>query len=61
MAFYVKEYGWYYEKLHGPFQTIAEAEANRPTDKVFGRPEAQIRYDIIEQTNDGSTKQLLNE
>lgn len=56
--YYVKEHGFYYTKTHGPFETLQEAMANKPTDKVFGKEEAQIRYTIESAKG---TQQLLNE
>lgn len=55
--YYVKEHGFYYEKLHGPYTTLQEAMANKPTDKTIGREEALVRF-TIESTQD--KVQLLN-
>jgi hypothetical protein len=44
--YYVKEHGFYYEKLHGPYATLEEAVANKPTDKTVGRQEAVVRFTI---------------
>jgi len=43
---YVKEAGFYYEILHGPYTTKEEAIANKPKDKLVGRLEAIIKYTI---------------
>jgi hypothetical protein len=59
MKYYIKEDGWYYEKLHGPYDTIQEAMNSKPKDLTGGRAEAQIRYTI--EAVDGSRVQLLNE
>ena len=56
--FYVKEHGFYYEKKHGPYATLKEAMANKPTDKTVGREEACVVF-TIESTE--GTVQLLNE
>jgi len=56
--YYVKESGFYYEKKHGPYNTLQEAMANKPTDKLVGREEAIIRYTI--ESTQGKV-QLLNE
>ena len=56
--YYVKENGWYYDKLHGPYETLQEALANKPTDKTFGREESVVRYTI--ETTEG-TVQVLKE
>ena len=58
MTYYVKEYGFYYEKLHGPYATLQEAMANKPTDKTVGREEACVRYTI--ESTQGKV-QLLKE
>jgi len=57
--YYVKESGWYYSKLHGPYETLQEAIANKPSDKLVGREEAIIRYTI--ETPERNRVQLLNE
>lgn len=56
--YYVKESGFYYEKKHGPYATLKEAMANKPTDKIVGREEAVVRFTI--ESAEG-TVQLLNE
>jgi hypothetical protein len=56
--YYVKENGWYYDKLHGPYPTLQEAMANKPSDKTFGREEAIVRYTI--ESAEG-TVQVLKE
>lgn len=56
--YYIKENGWYYDKLHGPYETLQEALANKPTDKTFGREEAVVRYTI--ESAEG-TVQVLKE
>jgi hypothetical protein len=56
--YYVKESGFYYEKKHGPYSTLQEAMANKPTDKLVGREEAIVRYTI--ESTQGKV-QLLNE
>lgn len=43
---YVKEEGWYYSKLHGPYKSKQEALANKPKDLPNGRPEAQVFYTL---------------
>jgi hypothetical protein len=59
MKYYIKENGWYYDKLHGPYDTIQEAMNNKPTDLTGGKAEAHIRYTI--ESVDGSPVRLLNE
>jgi hypothetical protein len=56
--YYVKESGFYYEKKHGPYATLQEAMANKPTDKLVGREEAVVRFTI--ESTQGKV-QLLNE
>lgn len=56
--YYVKEHGWYYEKLHGPYATLQEALANKPKDLTGGRSEAHVRYTV--ESTEGKV-QLLNE
>ena len=56
--FYVKEYGFYYEKKHGPYSTLKEAMAKKPADKTVGREEACVRFTI--ESTEGQV-QLLNE
>lgn len=56
--YYVKEHGWYYEKLHGPYATLQEAMANKPRDLTGGRMEAHVKYTI--ESTEGKI-QLLNE
>lgn len=58
MKYWVKEHGFYYEKNHGPYATLQEAMANKPSDKTFGREECVIRYTI--ESTEGKV-QLLNE
>ena len=58
MTYYVKEHGFYYEKIHGPYATLQEAMANKPTDKTVGREEACVRFTI--ESTQGKV-QLLNE
>ena len=54
--YYVKEHGFYYEKKHGPYATLKEAMANKPTDKTFGREEAIVRFTI--ESTEGQVQQL---
>jgi len=56
--YYVKEHGFYYEKKHGPYATLKEAMANKPTDKTVGREEAVVRFTI--ESTEGQV-QLLTE
>lgn len=56
--YYVKEHGWYYSKLHGPYATIQEAMANKPKDLTYGRMEALVHYTI--ESTEGNPR-LLNE
>ncbi len=56
--YYVKEHGWYYSKLHGPYATLQEALANKPKDLTGGREEAHVRYTV--ESTQGKV-QLLNE
>ena len=58
MSYYVKESGWYYSKRHGPYLTLQEAMAAKPTDKLFGKEEAIVRYTVESASG---TMQLLNE
>ena len=58
IVYYVKENGWYYNKLHGPYETLQEAMANKPSDLTGGREEAHVRYTI--ESTEGSVR-LLNE
>lgn len=46
--YYVKEEGWYYSKLHGPYSSREEAEENRPKDISGGRLEAHVKYTVEE-------------
>jgi hypothetical protein len=54
--FYVKEHGFYYEKMHGPYATLKEAMANKPTDKTVGREEAIVTFTI--ESTQGTVQQL---
>lgn len=56
--YYVKEHGFYYEKKHGPYATLKEAMANKPTDKTVGREETVVTFTI--ESTEGQV-QLLNE
>lgn len=56
--YYVKERGFYYEKKHGPYATLKEAMANKPTDETVGREEDVVRFTI--ESTEGQV-QLLTE
>jgi hypothetical protein len=58
--YYIKEHGWYYEKIYSTHETLAEAQAMQPKDiGLNGRGEGQVRY-VIEHSS-GDKIQLLNE
>ena len=44
---YVKEEGWYYNKLRGPYKSKEEALDNKPKDLINGRPEAKVFYRLV--------------
>jgi hypothetical protein len=48
MFWYIKEMGWYYEKLHGPFNSKEDAINNKPKDLKNGRLESQVTFKVFE-------------
>jgi len=48
MLWYVKENGWYYSRVHGPFETREEAERNQPKNLVSDRLDEQVNYEIFQ-------------
>ena len=50
MFWYIKEEGWHYQMLYGPFETEEEANHNKPTERD------NVTYHIF---NSGDLLQLL--
>lgn len=48
MLWYVKENGWYYSRVHGPYNSREEAERHKPSDLLSGRLDEQIEYEVFE-------------
>lgn len=50
--YYVKESGYDYHKLHGPYDTQAEAAKNMPADRIVGQATEWVTYWVARVGND---------